>query len=32
MIFCALMTITAKFDLETVQLNTVNAFINCKLD
>ena len=30
--FCALMVITAKFNLEMVQLDAVNAFINCKLD
>ena len=32
MTFCALMTITVKFDLKTVQLNAVNVFINCKLN
>ena len=32
MIFQALMTITAKFDLETVQMNVVNTFVNSKLD
>src|SRR5947208_2638795 len=26
------MTITAKFDLKTIQMNAVNAFMNCKLD
>jgi Reverse transcriptase (RNA-dependent DNA polymerase) len=31
-VFHALMAITAKFDLETVQSDAVNAFINCKLD
>ena len=30
--FRALMAITAKFDLETVQLDAVNAFVNCELD
>jgi len=30
--FRALMGITAKFDLETLQMDAVNAFINCKLD
>ena len=32
MTFRALMAITAKFDLETVQLDAVNAFVNCELD
>src|SRR5205809_1909871 len=32
MTFQALMTITAKFDLETVQMDVVNAFVNSKLD
>src|SRR5438046_2348382 len=32
MMFQALMTITAKFDLETVQMNVVNVFVNSKLD
>src|SRR5947207_15959561 len=32
MTFQALMAITAKFDLETVQMNMVNAFVNSKLD
>ena len=32
MAFRALMAITAKFDLETVQMDAVNAFMNCKLD
>ena len=32
MMFRALMAITAKFDLETVQMDMVNAFINSKLN
>ena len=32
MAFQALITITAKFDLETIQIDAVNAFVNCKLD
>ena len=32
MAFRALMTITAKFDLETVQMDVVNTFINSHLD
>ena len=32
MMFRALMTITAKFDLKTVQMNVVNVFVNSKLD
>ena len=32
MAFQTLMTITAKFDLKTIQMNAVNAFVNCKLD
>ena len=32
MTFQALMTITAKFDLKIIQMNAVNAFVNCKLD
>ena len=32
MTFHALMTITVKFDLKTIQLNAVNVFINCKLN
>jgi len=32
MTFRALMAITAKFDLETVQMDVVNAFVNSKLD
>ena len=32
MTFRALMAITAKFDLETVQLNAINAFVNYELD
>jgi hypothetical protein len=30
--FCTLMAITARFDLETYQLNAINAFVNCDLD
>jgi Reverse transcriptase (RNA-dependent DNA polymerase) len=30
--FRALMAITARFDLETVQMDAVNAFVNCHLD
>jgi hypothetical protein len=30
--FRTLMAITAKFDLETIQLDAVNAFVNAKLD
>ncbi len=30
--FRALMGIVAKFDLETIQLDAVNAFVNCPLD
>ena len=32
MTFHALIVITAKFDLEIVQLDAINIFINCKLD
>ena len=32
MAFRALMAITAKFDLETIQMDAVNAFVNCRLD
>ena len=32
MTFCVLMAITAKFDLETAQMDAVNAFVNCDLD
>ena len=32
MTFRALMAITAKFDLETVQMDVVNMFVNSKLD
>ena len=32
MTFRALIAITAKFDLETIQMDAVNAFVNCKLD
>ena len=32
MAFKALMTITAKFDLKTVQMNVINIFINSHLD
>jgi hypothetical protein len=32
MAFRALMAIMAKFDLETVQMDAVNAFVNCDLD
>src|SRR6266487_639171 len=32
MAFRALMGITAKFDLETIQMDAVNAFVNCQLD
>ncbi len=31
-VFRVLMAITARFDLETVQMNVVNAFVHCKLD
>jgi hypothetical protein len=30
--FCMLMAITARFDLETRQLDAINAFVNCDLD
>jgi hypothetical protein len=30
--FRTLMGITVKFDLETVQIDTVNAFVHCDLD
>jgi hypothetical protein len=30
--FRTLMGITAKFDLETVQIDAVNAFVHCDLD
>jgi hypothetical protein len=30
--FCTLMAITARFDLETRQLDAINAFVNCDLD
>src|SRR6266702_7224939 len=30
--FQTLMAITAKFDLETTQIDTVNAFVHCDLD
>jgi hypothetical protein len=30
--FCTLMAITACFDLETRQLDVINAFVNCDLD
>ena len=30
--FRAMMAITAQFDLETRQLDAVNAFVNCRLD
>jgi transposase InsO family protein len=32
MAFRALMAITAKFDLETIQMDAVNAFVHCDLD
>ena len=32
MTFHVLMTIIVKFDLETVQLDNINTFVNCKLD
>ena len=32
MIFRALITIIAKFDLETIQIDVINAFINSKLN
>ena len=32
MMFHALMVITAKFNLEMVQLDAVNAFVNCELN
>ena len=32
MTFHALMAITAKFNLETIQLNAVNTFVNCELN
>jgi hypothetical protein len=30
--FCTVMAITAHFNLETRQLNAINAFVNCDLD
>jgi hypothetical protein len=30
--FCTLMAITARFDLETRQLDAINAFVNCDLN
>ena len=32
MMFQVLMSITAKFNLETIQMNAVNAFMNCQLN
>ncbi len=32
MVFRVLMIITAKFNLEIVQMDAVNAFMNCTLD
>jgi len=32
MAFRALMAVTAKFDLETIQMDAVNAFVHCDLD
>ena len=32
MMFYVLIILIAKFDLEIVQMNTVNAFVNCRLD
>jgi hypothetical protein len=30
--FCTLMAMTARFNLETRQLDAINAFVNCDLD
>ena len=30
--FCTLMAITAYFDIETRQMDVINAFVNCDLD
>jgi hypothetical protein len=32
MAFRALMAITARFDLDTIQMDVINAFVNYKLD
>ena len=32
MTFQVLMSITAKFDLKTIQMNVMNAFMNCMLN